>query len=461
MKTKLLITLIALCEIANAQNSWVQKSFFGGGFRSDAVGFSIGGKGYIGTGWSNTAVTKDFWEYDTLTNAWSQRADFGGSSRSWAVGFSIGTKGYIGTGLDASASTKDFWEYNPSTNAWSQRADFGGTARYLAVGFSIGAKGYIGTGNDGVNENDFWEYDTTSDNWTQKTFLGGLERSGAFCFSIGNKGYIGGGNNYNDFWEYNPANDTWLQKANILFPGAIYASGFSIGNQGYVMTDNLGYGSDFARYNPTTDIWILAANLTQTRSEGVGFSIGNSGYFGTGNQSGRKKDFWKYSPCSYFPTATITASGPTTFCQGDSVTLTANAASSYVWWNNQTTQSITVSTSGTYAVITTDSCGTATSSPVTVNVQTCTGISPLINNEDIIITPNPFSEQTTMQFNKILNEATLEVFNSLGQPVKQMKNIIGQTIILDRDNLPGGIYFIRLTTDDKIFTTYKLVITDN
>ena len=48
--------------------------------------------------------------------------------------------------------------------------------------------------------------------------------------------------------------------------------------------------------------------------------------------------------------AAITADGPTTFCGGGSVTLTANAAQSYLWSNGATTQSITVSDSGAYSV---------------------------------------------------------------------------------------------------------------
>lgn len=31
-------------------------------------------------------------------NSWTQKADLGGTARANAVGFSIGTKGYIGTG---------------------------------------------------------------------------------------------------------------------------------------------------------------------------------------------------------------------------------------------------------------------------------------------------------------------------------------------------------------------------
>ncbi len=93
------------------------------------------------------ALQKDFWEYDPAANTWTQKADFGGTARYSAVGFSIGSKGYIGTGDDGwSSIAKDFWEYDPAANTWTQKADFGGTARDCAVGFSIGSKGYIGTG---------------------------------------------------------------------------------------------------------------------------------------------------------------------------------------------------------------------------------------------------------------------------------------------------------------------------
>jgi len=71
------------------------------------------------------------------------------------------------------------------------------------------------------------------------------------------------------------------------------------------------------------------------------------------------------------PTAAISASGATTFCTGSSVTLTASAGSSYLWSpGNQTTQSITTSTAGTYNVRVTNSNGcTKISSNTTVTVN--------------------------------------------------------------------------------------------
>jgi uncharacterized delta-60 repeat protein len=69
------------------------------------------------------------------------------------------------------------------------------------------------------------------------------------------------------------------------------------------------------------------------------------------------------------PTATITPSGATTFCQGNSVTLTSSAATSYLWSTGEITQSITVSNAGTYLVTNTNSCGSVTSNSIVVNVN--------------------------------------------------------------------------------------------
>lgn len=98
-------------------------------------------------------------------NTWIQKSDFGGIAVASSVGFSIGSKGYIGTG-DGMGKRKDFWEYDPSIDTWSQKADFGGSARVAASGFSIGTKGYIGTGDDALIVSDFWEYDPATNNWT-------------------------------------------------------------------------------------------------------------------------------------------------------------------------------------------------------------------------------------------------------------------------------------------------------
>ncbi len=72
--------------------------------------------------------------------------------------------------------------------------------------------------------------------------------------------------------------------------------------------------------------------------------------------------------------------------------------------------------------------------------------------------PNPFTTQTILQTDGLLNNASIIVYNCFGQIVKQIKNISGQTIILNRDDLPSGIYYIRLSQKDKIIATEKLII---
>jgi gliding motility-associated-like protein len=70
------------------------------------------------------------------------------------------------------------------------------------------------------------------------------------------------------------------------------------------------------------------------------------------------------------PVATVALSGPTTFCAGGSVTLTAPIGMNYAWSTGESTQSITVSTSGNYTVAITNANGcTATSAPVNVTVN--------------------------------------------------------------------------------------------
>lgn len=83
-----------------------------------------------------------------------------------------------------------------------------------------------------------------------------------------------------------------------------------------------------------------------------------------------------------------------------------------------------------------------------------------IAENQILISNNPFSTETTLSSISNLKYSTLTVYNSSGQQAKQMQNISGQTITLYRDNLPSGLYFIRLTRDNKVIMTGKLVITE-
>jgi hypothetical protein len=93
---------------------------------------------------------------------------------------------------------------------------------------------------------------------------------------------------------------------------------------------------------------------------------------------------------------------------------------------------------------------------------TATGINNIVNDNQVKLKaqPNPFSYYTTLQTDKILKDATLTVYNIFGQQVKQIKNISGQTIVFQRDDLSSGLYFIRMTEENISIIGDKLFIVD-
>ena len=93
------------------------------------------------------------------------------------------------------------------------------------------------------------------------------------------------------------------------------------------------------------------------------------------NPTGNITDLFIVSVNSSFAatSATITANGSTALCSGDSVTLTANNASSYLWSNGATSKSITVKTTGNYSVAVSDANNCVVTSSATPVIMTyCT-----------------------------------------------------------------------------------------
>jgi len=433
-------TLVSICGLDSITlvaepkgDLWTQKATLAGTSRIEAVGFSIGNKGYIGTGRNdNTGIIfKDFWEYDPNTDTWSQRANFGGGDRSSAVGFSIGNKGYIGTGSNGSGGKlKDFWEYDPVTNIWTQKADFGGGGRSDAFGFSIGNKGYIGTGDPGGSNyfNDFWEYDQGADIWSQKANFP-YGRSGAVAFVIGNIGYAGlgkiyGGGPQTYFSYYNPINDAWYGvSTGFPYQARENAFGFSIGGKGYIGSGNnyLTSYSDFIEFDPVAHIWIQRANCYGTHFTGsVGFSIGNKGYVGAAWISA--DNFWEYD--QYYD---------------------------HIWSNGISSPTISVHSAGIYSVNITDFSGCLSSA--TQIVVDCIGINELTNDDNIRIYPNPTSDILNLEIEQM---HYITILNALGNEVYTGKMEKG-TNKINLNDLEDGLYLIKIKNyiSSKYFTFIK------
>lgn len=191
---------------------WSTKTSFPANYeRIAALGFSIGGKGYIAAGQSvNLTPLNDLWEYDTLTDSWIQKANIPGGGKSYAASFVINGKAYVATGDNGNTYTTDLWEYNPVTNLWSQKLSLPGVGRAGAMGFTAGSKGYIvgGIDNNFNALSDVWEYNPVYNTWTQLANFPGLPRGYSSTFTINDVGYMAGGASINgnttDVWELYP-----------------------------------------------------------------------------------------------------------------------------------------------------------------------------------------------------------------------------------------------------------------
>ena len=85
---------------------------------------------------------------------------------------------------------------------------------------------------------------------------------------------------------------------------------------------------------------------------------------------------------------------------------------------------------------------------------------PPLADPGLSIFPNPFHDQATLQTGDMLKNATLRVYNSLGQLVKQMDHISGPSITFSRDDLSSGLYWVYLTQKNKT-QTGRFVVSEN
>ena len=130
---------------------------------------------------------------------------------------------------------------------------------------------------------------------------------------------------------------------------------------------------------------------------------------------------------------------------GESTTLTASGADSYLWSTGETTASITVSPSETtnYTVIGYDSEGCEAQASVTVRVD---GTSVSENGIEVKVFPNPTKGSITIE---IYGLQHITILNILGQAIYDATTN-SDNITLDMTQFGKGIYMIRIATNGSI-----------
>lgn len=76
------------------------------------------------------------------------------------------------------------------------------------------------------------------------------------------------------------------------------------------------------------------------------------------------------------------------------------------------------------------------------------------------IYPNPFKEQTVLEFNDAETIHDVKIMDLFGNTVRVYEDVRAQTLILKRDDLKEGIYFVKISDRQHWLSTLRLVITN-
>ncbi len=233
-------------------------SLFSAEIRQGAVGFSVGGFGYVATGYNgrDNKYFSDVWRYNPVSKGWKQMNDFPGGARRNAVAFTIGDRAFIATGYNSGGALLDLWEYNIASDSWTQRQPLTRKRSQSQV-FVMGGKAYVVSGNNnGDALTDLQMYDPVADSWTEKRKIinantsetyddkySNIARYGGVAFVMNDKGYVAtgrAGGLITDTWEYDAVNDLWTKKTSFEGSAREGAVAFVINNRGFVLTGRSG-----------------------------------------------------------------------------------------------------------------------------------------------------------------------------------------------------------------------------
>jgi len=324
-------------------------------------------------------------------------------------------------------------------------------------------------------------YQTTNGSvWTKNTGVGngfGSSGNGTIASLIAFNGYLYAGTNNlltgGQLWKTSDGN-LWTQvTADAFGQGtSIYELKRMAVAGGYLwVTGNPSSGNSDKIWKSKDGI-----NFTQSNINGFGNS-NNSGfpvlgdyndniYYG-GLDSITGGQIWRtcITPVASFNSV------DTNICQGTTLNFvnTSSYAHSYIWQINGVNYSAGIDTSiifntaGKYTITLLSNNGICTKdTSINITVNTCTGTDQTIAQDiSCIVYPNPFSSSAIIQFNSVIKNAVLNIYNLFGQKIITINNISGNQIKIERANLNSGIYFYKvMKQNEENISNGKLIITD-
>ena len=260
----------------------------------------------------------------------------------------------------------------------------------------------MGNGNSG-NMNDWWEYDIASNTWSQKPDFPDLPRHHPYQFAVGDYVYagLGHGNNnaggtniFDELYRYDPQTEVWDQMKTLPAEGRVAGTQFNYGGKGYVLSGDgddhtvMPFGS-FWEYDPVEDKWnAMPSHPGSSRWAPSSFVIDDYIYFFNGLSFSLVEDLNVYR--FYLG-------------EGDPPTSTEE-----------------------------------------------------LDNNEVIISPNPAHDKVTIQLAEAsVGMENVSLFNLNGQLILEKKlsnNAYANKITLDIENIPSGIYYLKIEFDDEVIS---------
>lgn len=92
-----------------------------------------------------------------------------------------------------------------------------------------------------------------------------------------------------------------------------------------------------------------------------------------------------------------------------------------------------------------------------VSTTTTSGIVELQEKNNYQIYPNPFTFQTTISFAEEQKNTTIKISDIVGKEIKII-NFTGRQLVIDKGEMKAGIYFVKVTDEQKNIVSKKIII---
>jgi hypothetical protein len=214
-----------------------------------------------------------------------------------------------------------------------------------------------------------------------------------------------------------------------------------------------------------TKVFGLTAKVTNGPATAYNWSTGETGAIKVVNASGTYiLTVTNSAGCKGIDTIVVTYVTPVQVDLGantsgvGSKTLDAGTFVSYNWSTGATTQTIKVTSSGTYSVTVTDENGCESTDEITVTI-TPAGIEYRVSNSGWSIWPNP--AQNTVNIERLTNSETkyaVSIYDLSGRILLKSDGLNSDQSAIDITAIQNGKYFLRATNDLQTVTIPFVVV---